>query len=291
MDKREIDQTVNRVIDDYDPAVPAATADCLRDYWLRFEPKSVGGIKAEQRARQETVGIPIPILKEIGKAISKCARKQVDDFLPLTMLLWDDYGREGRVVSSVVLGALASQQPQTVVPLMKTLCSSCITWEDCDRLAMDALEPVVRKKPEIWLSELGFWLADDNMWIRRAGVTVAGRLPMKHPGHTRRCLALVETRLFDPELEVKRAVSFAIRISARGSVESVIDFLLGHVPPENPAATWVLCDVIRSMSKKLLPAFKPVLPQYEAWAAEPGLEVVARRSVASAVTVLHEALP
>jgi 3-methyladenine DNA glycosylase AlkD len=290
MDKKEIDQTVNRVIATYDPAVPMATADCLRDYWLQFEPKSVGGIKAERRARQETVGIPIPILKEIGKTVSKFARKQVDDFLPLTLLLWDDYGREGRAVSSVVLGTMVLQQPQKVVPLLKTLCSSCITWEDCDRLAMDALEPIVRKKPEMWLSELAFWLADDNLWIRRAGVTVAGRLPMKHPGYTRRCLALAETRLFDPETEVRRAVSFAIRISARGSVEAVIDFLSRRVPPENPAATWVLCDVIRSMSKKLLPAFNPVLPQYEAWAADPKLEPAARRSVESAVTALHKAL-
>lgn len=290
MDKREIGQTVNMIIAAYDPAAPAATADRLRDYWLQFEPKSMAGIKAEQRARQETVGIPIPVLKEIGKAFSQFARSQVNDFIPLTVLLWETYGREGRVVSLVVLGPMALQESHTIAPLLKTLCPSCISWEDCDRLAMDALEPVVRKKPDVWLAELESWLADDNMWVRRAGVTVAGRLPMKHPTYTGRCLALVETRLFDPEPEVKRAVSFAIRISARGSVELVIDFLLRHVPPENPTATWVLCDVIRSMSKRLLPAFKPVLPRYEAWAAEPALESAARRSVESAVTVLQKAL-
>ena len=289
MDKREIGQTVNMIIAAYDPAAPAATADRLRDYWLQFEPKSVGGIKAEQRARQETIGIPIPILKEVGKTVSKFARKEVNDFLPLTVLLWDTYGREGRAVSLVVLGNMALQQPQTVVPLLKTLCPQCITWEDCDRLAMDALEPVVRKNPEIWLSELGLWLGDDDMWIRRAGVTVVGRIPMKYPAYTGRCLALVETRLFDPETEVKRAVSFAVRISARGSVEAVLDFLSRHVPPKNPAATWVLCDVIRSMNKKLLPAFKPLLPQYEAWAAEAELGPGARRSVESAVTMLGAA--
>jgi len=41
-----------------------------------------------------------PSAKELGKA----GRKRVDGFVPLARLLWDDYGREGRVVAAILLG-------------------------------------------------------------------------------------------------------------------------------------------------------------------------------------------
>ena len=81
--KVDVKEQVASILTGYDPATPRVTADALRALWFQFEPKSVAGIKAEQRAQQETVGIPVPVLKSIGKAIGKVARKRVDDFVPL----------------------------------------------------------------------------------------------------------------------------------------------------------------------------------------------------------------
>jgi len=271
----------------YDPAAPGDTADALRDLWLQFEPKSIAGIKAEQREQQETVGVPVPVLRSIGKEIGKVARKCVDDFVPLARLLWDEYGREGRVVAVVFLGAMELADPEIIVPLLMELCRTCVTWEDADQMAMRALEPIVRKKPEQWLNEMKPWLADENKWGRRVGVIVVGRLPMKHPAYANRCLELTERLLFDEDVDVKKAVSFAIRLVARGAIAPVRDFLARHVPPEDPAATWVLCDAIRSMTKKLLPEFALLLPLYEQWAANPALSARDRRSVESAAKTLR----
>jgi 3-methyladenine DNA glycosylase AlkD len=271
----------------YDPATPGPTADALRALWLQFEPKSTAGIKAKQREQQETIGIPVSVLRSIGKEVGKVARKRVDDFVPLARLLWDEYGREGRVVAVVFLGAMELADPETIVPLLMELCRTCVTWEDADQMAMRALEPIVRKKPEQWLSAMEPWLADENKWVRRVGVIVVGRLPMKHPAYATRCLELTERLLFDEDVDVKRAVSFAIRLVARGQTGPVRDFLAHHVPPENPAATWVLCDAIRSMTKKFLPEFAPLLPLYEQWAADPALSAKDRRSVESAVKTLR----
>jgi 3-methyladenine DNA glycosylase AlkD len=271
----------------YDPAAPGDTADALRDLWLQFEPKSIAGIKAEQREQQETVGVPVPVLRSIGKEISRVARKRVDDFVPLARLLWDKYGREGRVVAVVFLGAMELADPESIVPFLMELCRTCVTWEDADQMAMRALEPIVRKKPEQWLNEMKPWLADENKWLRRVGVIVVGRLPMKHPAYATRCLELTERLLFDEDVDVKKAVSFAIRLVARGETGPVRRFLARHVPPEDPAATWVLCDAIRSMTKKLLPEFAPLVPLYEQWAADPALSAKDRRSVESAVKTLR----
>ena len=272
----------------YEPTAPRVTADSLRNLWLQYEPKSVEGIKAELRERQETVGIPVPVLKSIGKGISKVAREKVSDFIPLARVLWEEYGREGRVVGVIPFGVMELVDPEQVMPLLKELCRTCITWEDADRLAMDALEPIVRKEPEQWLRAVETWLEDENKGVRRAGVTVVGRLPMKHPAYTVQCLEMAGRLLFDEDEDVKKAVSFAIRLAARGEIGHVRDFLGRHVPPENSAATWVLCDVIRRMTKTFLPEFMSLLPVYEEWVTDPSLSARNRRSVESAVKTLRK---
>jgi 3-methyladenine DNA glycosylase AlkD len=283
----EIADQVNSMIAVYNPTDPSSTADSLRDLWLQFEPKSTGFVKAEQLAQQETIGTPVAVLKAIGQEIGKTARKRVDDFIPLAQLLWDEYGREGRIVAVHVLGPMELTDPDKIMPLVMEMCRTCISWEDADQLSMNALEPILRKQPEQWLSAMEPWLADENKWVRRAGITAVGRLPMKYPEYTVRCLELTERLLRDDELDVKRAVSFAIRLTARGEVEPARDFLARHVPPEDPVATWVLCDTIRSMAKKLLPEFASLLPLYEQWAADPTLSGQDRRSVESAVKILR----
>jgi 3-methyladenine DNA glycosylase AlkD len=286
-----ISNQVRQIISSYDPVNPGVTAGSLREFWLQFEPKSTGFVKVEQMAQQETIGTPVAELKAIGKEIGKTARQQVDDFIPLTRLLWNEYGREGRIVSAHILGPMELAQPEKIEPLVRELCRTCLTWEDADQLAMNALEPIVRKKPQQWINAMQPWLVDENKWVRRAGVTVVGRLPLKQPKYTMRCLEMTEQLLGDEEQDVKRAVSFAIRLSARGEVEPVRDFLSRHVPPSDPVATWVLSDAIRSMAKALLPEFVSLLPQYEQWATDPALSAKDRRSVQSAVKILHEVQP
>ncbi len=284
--KDKIAAKLEPILEAYNPTSPEVTADALRDLWLGFEPKSIEGIKAELREQQETVGIPVPVLKIIGKGLRKAAGKRVDDFIPLTRLLWDEYGREGRVVGLIPLGAMELVDPEKIVPLLKEMCRTCVTWEDADRLAMDALESIVCKKPEVWLSTLEPWLVDENKWVRRVGVIVAGRLPMKRPEYTQQCLDIAERLLFDSEVDVKKGLSFAIRLCARGDIKPVREFLERHVPPKNASATWVLCDVIRSMTPSFLPEFKALLPRYEKWSADPSLNAKDRRSVESAVKKL-----
>jgi len=284
---KEISSQVSQIISEYNPSSPQPAANRLREFWLQFEPKSTGFVKAEQLAQQETVGIPVAVLKSIGKEIGKFARKRVADFIPLARLLWAEYGREGRIVAVNFLGPMELVEPEKIEPLVLELCRTCFSWEDADQLAMNALEPIVRKKPELWLDKMAPWLTDENKWVRRAGVTTVGRLPMKHAEYATHCLEMTEYLLEDDEQDVKRAVSFAIRLCARGEVEPVRDFLDRHVPPSNSVATWVLCDAIRSMAKALLPEFTPLLPQYEKWASDPALSAKDRRSVESAVKILQ----
>jgi 3-methyladenine DNA glycosylase AlkD len=278
-----------RVLESHDAKRPDETAKALEALWSQVPIKEGGAalVKAEIREQYQALGVPVPAMGEIGKEIGKVARKRVDDFLPLATLLWDEYGREGRLVAGTLLGPMELADPEQVVPVIEELARSCFTWEDCDQLAMRALEPVVRKDPEPYLATMIPWVGDPNKWVRRAGITVIARLPMKQPEYTETCLSMVEPALDDEDLDVRRAVSFAIRMGARGEPGAVATFIERQAHRTDPASIWVLCDAMRSMTKTFLPHFKGLLPVYEKW--QSSVDARSQRSVASAIKILRSA--
>jgi 3-methyladenine DNA glycosylase AlkD len=255
-----------RIAAEYEPHTVHDTAEALEALWSEVSTTGGGAalIKAEIREELKALGVPVPALGEIGKEIGKVAGKRVDDFLPLARLLWDEYGREGRLVASTFLGPMELAAPDRVIPAIEEMARTCVTWEDCDQLAMRALEPAVRKEPETYLGMLERWVADPNKWVRRAGITV-----------------------IDEDQDVRRAVSFAVRMGARGDPKVVVAFIKSQAHRKDAASVWVLCDAMRSMTKKFLPQFKELLPIYENW-----LKVVdpkSQRSVVSAIKALRSA--
>jgi 3-methyladenine DNA glycosylase AlkD len=285
----ELKEETRRIVTAYEPHTADDTASALQRLWSQV-PATEGGarlVKAEIREKIQVIGVPVPALSEIGKEIGKVARKRVDDFLPLARLLWDDYGREGRLVACTFLGPMELAAPERVMPAIEEMARTCATWEDCDQLAMRALEPVVRKKPEEYLATMEDWVGDPNKWVRRAGITVVARLPMKRPEYTATCLDMVEPALGDEDQDVRRAVSFAIRMGARGESGAVVDFIKNQAHRTDAASIWVLCDAMRSMTKKSLPLFRELLPVYENWLN--AVDPKSQRSVDSAINALRSA--
>lgn len=286
--ENRINEIVIDIIEGYDTNSPGDTARSLEDFWSLFNPVDMHSISKIQQEEQKTLGTPVPVLKEIGKQLIKTAKQNPPQYLPLADLLWGEFGREGRVVAAMLFGSIMLDNPEGVFPNLMAHCRTCVTWEDADRIAMDGLEPVIRDDPEHWLSEIQDWMDDSSFWVRRAAFTVIGRLPMKHPGLASQCLMMLEPRLGEREEEAYKALSFAIRVIARSDPDLVVEFLRRNVPPDNPAATWVLCDVIRNMGKAILPDFYPLWDQYQQWSLESGLHPKDRRSVESALSILEK---
>jgi len=295
MDGTEAAALTRDVLSDYDAAEPARTASALREIWLRAAPAQAIPLAAGQKAFVREWGIaqtefvaagtPVPVLSSMGKEIGRLGRKHIPELLPLIRLLWDEYGREGRLVAVVALGPMELEEPEAVVPVVYAMARTCVFWEDCDQLAMRALEPVLRRDPEAWLGRLGAWVIDDSKWVRRAALTAIGRLPMKQAVYTQRCVESLAPALGDSDIDVKRALSFALRVCARGDTAPVRQFILAHQAVRDVHSLWVLCDVVRSMTRTLLPQFAGLLPVYRAWLDQ--AEPQARRSVEAAVRLLE----
>ncbi len=286
----EVPAEVSSILKKYTPTAPDPTAAALRECWLTFAPnQGIQLIKAEQRQQLEAAGTPIPVLQAIGKEVAGAARRDVLGYLPLARCLWEVYGREGRVVALIMFGNMVLVEPDSLVPMLRDLCRSCISWEDTDRLAMDAVEPIVRKHPERWIDVIAVWLSDTNKWVRRAAITIIGRLPMKHPSYTPQCLAMSETLLMDSDVDVRRAVSFAIRMCAKNDPQLACAFLQNQISAANVDCVWVLSDVIKSMDRKILHQFVSLLPSFLDWKERMNPSAKERRSLESAIAVLQNA--
>lgn len=280
---------VEKIISQYDPKNVKESCEALRSIWSTQETKSMHVIKADLRDKQETLGTSVPVLKEIAKVLVKPAQKDVQAYLPFVELLWTDFGREGRVIAAILFGKLELEAPEVILPKLYDYCKTCLTWEDADRMAMDAVEPIIRKDPANWFDAIRDWAGDENKWVRRTAATVYGRLAMKHPEYTTPVVAILGEMIYDTETDVKKAVSFGFRLAARGDTKPLVEFLQSNIPPEKPEAVWVLCDTIRSMGKKILPDFKPLRPLYESWLDTPGLETKDKKSIQSAIKTLISA--
>jgi hypothetical protein len=297
MDAKSAAQAARSLVAGFDPRDADGLARELQALWLRAAPGPAPELEPESKqlfknwgiadSQFQAVGVPVPVLTAIGKEIGRSARQDVTGFVPLTRLLWESYGREGRIVAVVALGPMELADPEAIVPLLRELAASCAFWEDCDQLAMKALEPVLRRDPGSWLEPVGAWVLDENKWIRRAGLTALGRLPMEWPMFAARCVELEAPALGDPDTDVKRALSFALRQNARGDVEPVKELIRTHATATDPHVLWVMCDVIRSLWTAILPEFVDLLPIYRRWleTAEPR----ARRSVQAAIRLLEGA--
>ena len=284
MDKNQIIDETRRIIENYSVTECNHTADALEALWLTGDTtKSYQLVKKEQREKLDFKGIKLDVLKLIGREAGKNA-ENADDFIPLAELLWNEYGREGRIVSVMILGQIVVLSPEKVVQLCRKLVKTSVSWEDCDNM-VEGVEPLIRKEPE-YLEWLNPWLEDPNKWVKRCALTVVGRLPMKNPEYTEKCLEMVVPCLSDSDLDIKRAVSFAVRMGARGDTRAVLNFVKQYAGGGNPDKIWVFSDVIRSMTRKFLPEFEGLLPVYEEWLGTVD-DPKSKKSLESAIKILR----
>ena len=287
MTKEQIIEKLQILIKDYTPDCVQKSADDIENLWLKSDNKrETRLVKAELQEKLHIAGVNLDILKAMGKTIGKQAKGNEADILPLARELWDNHQREGRIVSAYLLGAIVIALPEAVFALSFALAKSTVSWEDADNMIM-SIEPAVRKNPDVYFPWLDKWFVDPCKWVRRIAITITGRLAMKHKDYTGTCLEKILINIEDEDPDVRRATSFAIRLSTRGDLKEVITFLKKNAGGAGYGKIWVYADVIRSMTKKFLPDCKKLLPVYKGW--QSGLtEAKAIRSLDAAIKLLEK---
>ncbi|MBN2535870.1 MAG: DNA alkylation repair protein [Spirochaetales bacterium] len=265
MTKQEIVKKLTSVLLNYTQDNIEHIAGEIEKLWLQSDDlRSTRLVKEELKEKLHTSGVSLDVLKNMGKTTGKYAKGKENTFLPLAARLWENHGREGRIITAYLLGEIVLALPEPVFALSRTLALSTISWEDADNMIM-SIEPAIRKAPDIYFPWLDEWFTDSCKWVRRIAITITGRLSMKRHDYTGLCLDKILINIKDEDIDVRRATSFAIRLCTRGDVKQVVEFIKKNTGGTAYGKIWVFSDVIRSMAMKFLPEFKGLLPLYEKW--------------------------
>ncbi|MDH5399873.1 MAG: DNA alkylation repair protein [Cyclobacteriaceae bacterium] len=259
-------------------------ASALQSLWEGGERKSTEYVKKEDRDKIKNLGVAVDILKTMGQVAGKKGKSDTVKYIRLAELLWEGYGREGRVVASHILGQLNDMAPEMVLSVCRSLVATSVSWEECDNLTY-GVEPIIRKYPAENLEKLNDWLTDDSKWVKRVALNVLARLPMKQADYTTRCMEMASLCFEYDDHDVRRTCSFVLRMAARGNIAEVPQFLERNIGGQNKTKVWIFSDTIKSMTKSFLPEFKPLLPLYEKW-KESLTDKMAIKSIDSAIKLL-----
>jgi hypothetical protein len=107
---RQIVEETQKVIAGYTPTKCKRIAAELEAIWLKVTPKRTELLSREAKENLKPQNIPNDVLIAIGNEIGKASGNKIDVFLPLIVLLWNEYGPEWRMVAASALGPMGMRK-------------------------------------------------------------------------------------------------------------------------------------------------------------------------------------
>jgi 3-methyladenine DNA glycosylase AlkD len=204
-------------------------------------------------------------IRFVGKEIKKLIRTQSIEHIQLAKILWDRYGKEGKLISIYILSQIMSENPKHSLTFIYEIAKKCTYKEDCDNLAIKVIEPTFISQIEIYYDVLDKWIKDESKWIRRIAVTILGRIPKKKPEYTKKCLNILSTCLYDKDTDVIKSVSFALKLITHGNLEDVKKYLINNIGENNNSKIWIFSDFILNLKGNTLTSLNSLYSYYLEW--------------------------
>jgi 3-methyladenine DNA glycosylase AlkD len=241
-------------------------ADFIKKLWLScYNDDEYELVNNEDNEKLNFKRSNFEALRFIGKEIIKVIKNNAYEQLQLVKILWDNYGKEGRLIAVYILSQINIEKPDETLPFIKELTKKCSLSEECDNIAIKTMEPVVINNIKIYLDVLNVWSRDENKWIRRSAITLAGRIPMKKPDNTIDSLKIIRNCLCDKDMDVLKSVSLALRLSTRGNIKIVEDFIKSNIVGDNDSKIWVFTDFVINLNKQNLLSLNKLYTYYLDW--------------------------
>jgi 3-methyladenine DNA glycosylase AlkD len=118
-----------------------------------------------------TMGVRVPVLKSMGRPLSRLAKTEPESGMQIARLLWGRNTREHKLLAAWVLKALTAKSPELAQELLFGWLTDLTDWEIVDQLA-SCLEKVLCRNPGQALGWGRKWLGSEQTWIRRLGMVI-----------------------------------------------------------------------------------------------------------------------
>jgi len=162
-------QVVSLLARENDPARIVAGITAVLESWRDVEYAKGSAIFVP--GAPNTMGVRVPVLKVIGRVLSKSVMANPELGLELARLLWRKNTREHKLLAGMVLESLAAKNPNLAQQLMFEWLSDLTDWEIVDSL-VSCLSKLLCSKPEQALRWGREWLDSHQPWIRRLGMVI-----------------------------------------------------------------------------------------------------------------------
>lgn len=198
------------------------------DHELRAagNPARAAAEKRYLKSALEFLGVGVPAVR----AIVKAARRGAPDLpreavLAVAENLWAEPIHERRLAAVELLIAFNGTLEPDDLLLVERLCREAQTWALVDPLATAVAAPLVERYPEL-TATLDRWMADPEMWVRRAAL-LALLPPLRcGAGDFERVGRYADALLEEREFFIRKALGWVLREVSKRRPESVAAWLL-----------------------------------------------------------------
>ena len=245
-----------RLADEVDD--PAGFVTATRDGLARLaDPAYLAGQRLVAPGIGPLLGVRLPLLESVHHALAHELRGvHAARLLPVAEALARDPLRELRWFACWLLGWILPDDPERAWQVLRRLAAEADDWITVDTLAA-TIGPGILREPYRW-AELEQLVYSPSRWERRlvgstvATIPFADRLAGRTPDVAARGLALVGLLIGDPEPDVQKALSWALRNLAAVDAAAVTAFC--HLEGGRAAATadgaraWVVRDALAKLA-------------------------------------------
>lgn len=168
-------------------------------------------------------GVPKPHLWIIAADIRKFILKNPNKAQHILQILWGEGSYEARQIAGKCVEKFGPKHPDTTLEFVESAIPDINNWSICDSLSIYAVEPMLLSDQQPILHLVDRCVKHPNKWIRRFGViSLRGYRKLDF---TDEVYVILETVKDDKETDVKKAVSFILRILTPTHQEEVLDIL------------------------------------------------------------------
>lgn len=194
-------------------------------------------------------GVPKPKLWIIASQISKFIQKNPEKAEKLIYPLWNEESYEARQIAGKSLEKFGPKHPEICLNFISYALPGLNNWSICDSLGIYAVEPLLFLDPQLVLPLSKTCIKSDELWTRRFGVVILrGYRKIKI---TPEVFALLDKVMVDEEKDVKKAVSWILRMVTKSNGDEVADYLIRWAKNDpNKDTKWIIKDGMKKLPQE-----------------------------------------
>ena len=191
------------------------------------DPSKAAGMQAYMKTDMPFYGVQkadrVKILRELAQEFPPSDQAEYE---ALVTALWELDHREEKYLALGVARHFRQYVVPGMLPLYRDLIVDGAWWDLVDEVATHLIcDLVVRHPDEVWPT-VDAWIDDDDMWLRRTAIIC--QVGAKENTDAARLFRFCETRAFEKEFFIRKAIGWALRQHARVDPYAVARFVSEH---------------------------------------------------------------